>query len=154
MLFELIPGQGSDFKENFNISLQDLNQENEWIPAKSENPDKAQITSNCPHFSRQHNQEFLSHSFYLVAHTILQGICFVFFFFAFLGPYPQHMEVPSLGAESELQLLAYTIATAMPYLSHVCELHHSSWQCLILNPLSESWDRSCVPKDTSQICYH
>ena len=25
-----------------------------------------------------------------------------FFFFAFLGPYPQHMEVPRLGVESEL----------------------------------------------------
>ena len=29
----------------------------------------------------------------------------------FLGPYPQHMEVPRLEVKSELQLLAYTIAT-------------------------------------------
>ena len=30
----------------------------------------------------------------------------------FLGPYPQHMEVPKLGVKAELQLLAYAIATA------------------------------------------
>ena len=32
----------------------------------------------------------------------------------FLGLPPRHMEVPRLGVESELQLLAYTTATAMP----------------------------------------
>ena len=31
----------------------------------------------------------------------------------FLGPHPWHAEVPRLGAEAELQLLAYTTATAM-----------------------------------------
>ena len=40
-----------------------------------------------------------------------------FFFFVFLGLHPWHMEVPSLGAESELQLPAYATATAMPDLS-------------------------------------
>ena len=46
-------------------------------------------------------------------------------------------EVPRLGAESELQLLAYIIATAMPDPSLIYDLHHSSWQCWIFNPLSE-----------------
>ena len=32
------------------------------------------------------------------------------------------MEVPSLGVKSELQLLAYATATAMPDLSHICDL--------------------------------
>ena len=50
------------------------------------------------------------------------------------------MEVPRLGVESELQLLAYTTATATWDLSHVCDLHHSSWQRPILNPLREAWD--------------
>ena len=36
------------------------------------------------------------------------------------------MEVPRLGVESELQLLAYTTAIAMWDLSHVCDLQHSS----------------------------
>ena len=31
-----------------------------------------------------------------------------FFFLVFLGPHPGHMEVPRLGVELELQLLAYT----------------------------------------------
>ena len=37
-----------------------------------------------------------------------------FFFFFFLGLHPQHMKGPRLGVESELQLPAYTTATAMP----------------------------------------
>ena len=51
--------------------------------------------------------------------------CFVFFS-VFLGPNLQHVEVPKLRIESELQLLAYTTATATPDLSCVWDLHHSS----------------------------
>ena len=40
-------------------------------------------------------------------------VAFFFFFSSFLGPHMQPMEVPMLGAESELQLLAYTTATAV-----------------------------------------
>ena len=54
------------------------------------------------------------------------------------------MEVPRLGAESELQLLAYTTVTATRDPSHVCNLHHSSWQCWILNPLGEARDRTYI----------
>ena len=36
------------------------------------------------------------------------------FYFCFLGPHPGHMEVPRLGVKWELQLPAYTTATAMP----------------------------------------
>ena len=38
------------------------------------------------------------------------------------------MEVPQLGVELELHLLAYTIATAMPDPSYICDLQHTSWQ--------------------------
>ena len=61
-----------------------------------------------------------------------------FFFLVFLGLYPRHMEVPRLGVESKLQLLAYTTATATRNPSLVCDLHCSSWQCQILNPLSHN----------------
>ena len=38
--------------------------------------------------------------------------------------------------------------------SEVCpDLHHSSWQCWIPNPLSEARDRTQVLMDTSWICY-
>ena len=57
--------------------------------------------------------------------------------------YLWHMEVPRLGVQSELQLPAYTRATATPDPSHVCDLYHSSWQCRILNPLSKGRDRTC-----------
>ena len=40
--------------------------------------------------------------------------CLCLFVSVFLGLHPRHMEVPRLGAELELQLLAYTIDTAMP----------------------------------------
>ena len=46
--------------------------------------------------------------------------------FFFLGPHLRHMEVPRLGVELGLQLPTYATATATPYLSHVCDLHHSS----------------------------
>ena len=45
--------------------------------------------------------------------TLFAYFYFYFFWlFVFLGPHPQHMEVPRLGVERELQLPAYTTATA------------------------------------------
>jgi len=52
------------------------------------------------------------------------------------------MEVPRLGVQLELQLQAYTTATAMPDPSRVCDLHHSSQQHWILNPLREVRDQT------------
>uniref|UniRef100_A0A8D0QRP6 Origin recognition complex subunit 2 n=1 Tax=Sus scrofa TaxID=9823 RepID=A0A8D0QRP6_PIG len=74
-----------------------------------------------------------------------------FFFFTFLGLHSWHMEVPRLGVESELQLPAYTTATGMPDPSGVCDLHHSSQQRQILNPLSEARDQTCILMDTGQV---
>ena len=71
----------------------------------------------------------------------------------FLGLHLWHMEVPGLGVKSELQLLAYITATAMPDLSCICDLHHSSQQHHTLNPLNEARDRTRVLMDTSQIHY-
>ena len=64
------------------------------------------------------------------------------------------MEVPGLGVKSELQLPAYTIAAATPDWSHVCDLHHSSGQRWILNPLSEAREQTHVLMDPSQIHFH
>ena len=68
--------------------------------------------------------------------------------------HPRHMEVPRLGVELELQLLAYTRATATRDPSHNCNLHHSSWQHRIPSPLSEARDRTPILMDTSLICFH
>ena len=68
------------------------------------------VTSSCPSYSLSH---------------CIKNASF-FFFFCFLGPHPWHMEVPRLGVELELQLLAFATATAMPDPSHVCNLHHTA----------------------------
>ena len=50
------------------------------------------------------------------------------------------MEVPRLAGKSELKPPAYATAIITPDPSCVCDLHHSSRQCHILNPLSEARD--------------
>ena len=65
------------------------------------------------------------------------------------------MEVPRLGVKLELQLLACATATAMQDLSCVYNLHHSSRQHWILNPLSEARDRThnlMVPSRIRFLC--
>ena len=58
-----------------------------------------------------------------------------FFFLVYLGPHSWYIEVPRLGVESELQLSAYTTATATATLdlSYICDLHHSSEQLQMLS---------------------
>ena len=77
-----------------------------------------------------------------------------FFLRGFTGLHPWHREVPRLGVKSELQPPAYTTATATPDPSRSCDPYHSSRQCRILNPQSETRDRTCVFMDTSQIRFH
>ena len=85
---------------------------------------------------------------------LLIGLIFFLFFFSFLGPHVWHTEVPRLGVKLELQLPAYTTATAMWDLNLVCDLHHSSRQHWIPNPLSGARDRTLVLMDTSRVCNH
>ena len=61
------------------------------------------------------------------------------------------MEVPRLGDKLELQLVAYTTATAMQDPSHVYDLCHSSRQHQILNPLSKARDQTHILRDPSQV---
>ena len=61
------------------------------------------------------------------------------------------MEVPRLGVQSELQLPVTATATATWDLSRICDLHQSSQQRQIFNPLSEATDRTYILMDTSQI---
>ena len=70
--------------------------------------------------------------------------------FFFLWIYLRHMEVPSLGVELELQLLAYTTATATPDLSRICDLHCSLQQCQMLNPLSKA---GIEPASSQILCW-
>ena len=64
------------------------------------------------------------------------------------------MEVLRLRVESELQLLAYTTATAIQDLCRICDIHHSSWQCQISDSLGAARDRTIILMDASQISFH
>ena len=79
---------------------------------------------------------------------------FLFSFFVFLGLHLWNMEVPRVGVESELQLPAYATATAMWDPNRVCDLHHSSRQHWIFNPLSRGRDCPWVLLDTSRVRHH
>ena len=81
---------------------------------------------------------------------------YLFIYLSFLGPYPWHMEVARLGFEMELQLPAslchsHTTATRDP--SGVWDLHWSSRQCQILNPLNKARGQTCILMDASRICF-
>ena len=75
---------------------------------------------------------------------ILSHMCFYILIFFLLGPH-LHMEVPRLGVESELQLLAYATATATLDPSHICEPYHSLQQHW--NPLCEARDQTLILMD-------
>ena len=64
--------------------------------------------------------DFLGKMNGLIFLKIFNFLCFVF-----LGLHLRHMEVPSLGVQSELELSAYATATATQDPSRVCILHHS-----------------------------
>ena len=63
------------------------------------------------------------------------------------------MEVPRLGVKQEPQLLAYAIAIAMWDPSHICNQHHSLWQCWISDPVIEARDQTHILMDTSQALF-
>ena len=92
-----------------------------------------------------HFLEFRKSSLGFLFFFFLFFFFFFFFFFYFLGLQLWHMEIPRLGDESVLQLSAYATATAMPDLSHVWDLRHSSRQSQILT----HWVRPGIEPATS-----
>ena len=93
-------------------------------------------------------------SFFNITYVFYTVDFFFFFLFFLFRASLQHIEVPGLGVKSELQLLAYSTATATQDLSRICNLHHSSRQCWILNPMSEVRDRTHIVMDPSWIHNH
>ena len=73
-------------------------------------------------------------------------------FFFFLGLHLWHMEVLRLGVESGAAtgiLHSHSHSHTMRDPSSACDLHHSSQQYWILNPLSEDRDQTLILMDTS-----
>ena len=104
-------------------------------------------------FARNHSRKAFM-SIAVVTKVWAPKSIFFFFFFCFLGLHQRHMEVPMLGAESELQLLACITATATPDPIHICDLQPSSQQHWIPNQMSEARDQICILMDTSWAPYH
>ena len=63
------------------------------------------------------------------------GSVFLFFFFFFMA-YGNSQARGLIGAAAA----GYATATALPDRSPTCDLHHSSRQCQILNPLNKARD--------------
>ena len=75
-------------------------------------------------------------------------VCFLFFHYrAALTAYGSSQA----RVKSKLQLSACATPTAVWDPSHICDLHHSSWQHQIPDPLSEARDQTSILVDTSQI---
>ena len=88
----------------------------------------------------------------LCLRILITGLFFFFFFFFFFQGRTQGIrKFPGQGVKSELQLLAYATATAMQDPSHVCDLHHRSWQHQISIPWSKARDGTHIVMDTSWV---
>ena len=73
-----------------------------------------------------------------------------FIYLFFLGLHPQHIDVPRLGVEAEVQLPAYATVTATSDPSPIfVDLHRSLWQHQILIPLSEVRDQTRILTETT-----
>ena len=85
----------------------------------------------------------------------IQGCCEVLFCFVF--PFCLFRAIlkayESSQARGRIRAVTTTTATttATPDPSHIFDLYHSSWQCWILNPLSEARDWTYVLMDTSLV---
>ena len=63
----------------------------------------------------QHGDNRPTLRFAIQIFVVVLHFCFLFWGrVGWLGPHPQYMEIPRLGIESEMELLAYTTATATP----------------------------------------
>ena len=92
----------------------------------------------------------VGHLYVVFRKMSIQVLC-TFFFFWFFRATPMACGSSRLEIKWELQIPAYTTATATWDLSCVCDLRHSSLQCQIPNPLSEARDQACTLMDTRQI---
>ena len=97
---------------------------------------------------------FFPHLIYLrgystLAHRSLLHSFYLSIFLLFRAAFAAHggYQASSL---IEATPLAYATATATQDPSHVCDLHHSSQQRWILNPMSEVKDQTCVLMDTAE----
>ena len=86
------------------------------------------------------------------SHSHLGFVCgyLLFIYLVFLGLHSWHMEAPRLNQSCSRW------PTPQPRqwrIQIICDLHSSSWQHQILNPVSKARDWICVLMDASQFCF-
>ena len=102
----------------------------------------------CPAVDLWNHMVLLFLVFLMTLLTLFFFFFFLSFSFFFFRASPVAYGSSQARVESEFQLPTYTTATAMWDPCRVCNLHHSSWQCWIPNPLSEARDQTHVLKET------
>ena len=69
---------------------------------------------------------------------------FVFFKFFLFGATPIAYESSQARGQIRIAAAGWITAKVTQDLSHVCKLHHSSWQRWIPNPMSRAREQTCV----------
>ena len=97
-----------------------------------------------------------THTVYNICYSVCVCVCIHIYkhYFFFLGLHHSIWKFPGRGVKSELHLWPYTITTVTLDLSHICNLHHSSWQHHTPDTLNEIRDQTYILSDTSWICFH
>ena len=87
--------------------------------------------------------------------NILKSNNFIFLFLFFFLFRAIPMAYGSSQARGQIENASTSLhrPTAMQDTSCVCNPHHSSWQCQILDPLSEARDQKHVLMNTSWVCF-
>ena len=91
-------------------------------------------------------QEFLHASGAAKKKKKIAYLCIYIYFLLFRA-------APAAYGHSQARDLIRAAAASLPH-SHICNLHHSSWQRWILNPLIEVRDRARNLMVPSQIRFH
>ena len=81
---------------------------------------------------------------------------FLFLFFGLLGPYPWRTEFPRLRGQNQSYSCKppCTTATAVVDPKGICNLHHSSLQRWVPDPLIKARDWTHILMETSRIRFH
>ena len=99
------------------------------------------MLSYMSHSSVDHSHHVVSFHFDL--------FIFYFYLFIFWGGHTWGI----WSSQARGWIWAYTRAIATQDPSHICDLHHSSQQYQIPNPLSKARDRTWILMNTNQICF-
>ena len=86
--------------------------------------------------------------------NVLAAALLIFFFFGFVLFFCVFRPAPAAYGGSQARGPIRATAASLHRRSdpsHVCDLHHSSWQHRILDPRSEARDGTCVLMDGSQV---